>query len=343
VATIGAAFASKPFSFPGNSVKLSLWDVAGQERYESLWPMYSRKAQVVWITCDLSTDSYQTEAERILAKQNLVSDGATVYLVGTKLDLVVDPAERAAKEAMLKELAEANSCYCALISAKEGTHIEDLFKSAINLKLGPFTSQEQKASSAKADTNVQSVDQPVITASNQVVDDTAQKTASKQNKIVDAIKQHLKKHWKLYTLGLVLALGVAAVLTVPGIGFAFGFSAALGYAVVSTALQLGLFAAGLGLLTFTLVAGIGIGIAVFQARRRGYEKIEGAVPPVGPSSSYSQVPTGEAAAATVSVQADIHTTTPVTSSPIGAGATGQQANVGIQDTANLSGIRQNPL
>jgi ankyrin repeat protein len=159
-----------------------------------------------------------------------------------------------------------------------------------------------------------------------------------------AFRIHIKKHWKLYALSSFLALGVAAVLTVPGIGFAFGFSAALGYALISTptALYLGLFATGAGLITFGLVTAIGLIISDILALRKRYKRIEGAVTPVVPNSSYSQVPTGEAAT-TAPVQADIHTTTPVTPSPIGAGATGQQASASAQDKANLAEARQNQL
>ena len=59
--TIGASFCiGIPSKFKDN-VKLDIWDTAGQEKYESLIPMYYRKSDIVLITFDLT---YYNSLER---------------------------------------------------------------------------------------------------------------------------------------------------------------------------------------------------------------------------------------------------------------------------------------
>lgn len=56
--TIGASFMSKVVELDGQTVKVQIWDTAGQEKYHSLAPMYYRGAAAAVVVYDL------TRAER---------------------------------------------------------------------------------------------------------------------------------------------------------------------------------------------------------------------------------------------------------------------------------------
>ena len=54
--TVGCAFNIKKFNLDKKSISLEIWDTAGNERYNSLLPMYYRSATIILICINLSTD-----------------------------------------------------------------------------------------------------------------------------------------------------------------------------------------------------------------------------------------------------------------------------------------------
>ena len=51
-ATVGASFISKTIETKHGNVVLNTWDTAGQEKYRSLVPMYSRNASAAIVVFD---------------------------------------------------------------------------------------------------------------------------------------------------------------------------------------------------------------------------------------------------------------------------------------------------
>jgi small GTP-binding protein len=52
--TIGASFMSKVIELDGQTVKVQIWDTAGQEKYKSLAPMYYRGAAAAIVVYDIT-------------------------------------------------------------------------------------------------------------------------------------------------------------------------------------------------------------------------------------------------------------------------------------------------
>ena len=93
--------------FKDNTLKLQIWDSAGQERYKSLIPSYVRGASIIFILYDLSSKTNLIEFNNILyhIKQhieketfdnvpnwisfikNVKVENALIVLCGNKLDL----------------------------------------------------------------------------------------------------------------------------------------------------------------------------------------------------------------------------------------------------------------
>ena len=53
--SIGVDFCSKTIRYKGKSLKLQMWDSAGQERFKSLIPSYVRGASVIFIVYDCTS------------------------------------------------------------------------------------------------------------------------------------------------------------------------------------------------------------------------------------------------------------------------------------------------
>jgi len=53
--SIGVDFCSKNIRFKGKTMKLQIWDSAGQERYKSLIPNYVRGASIIFVVYDIGS------------------------------------------------------------------------------------------------------------------------------------------------------------------------------------------------------------------------------------------------------------------------------------------------
>lgn len=125
--TIGAAYASYKY----NNNIYQIWDTAGQERYKALIPMYLKDSKVIIMVYDISN------LHSIKCIQdywyNFVLDNVdeTCYkiLIGNKLDLYnLNVADSEEVKSVASSFSESNNLFHILVSAKEGTNIDDIFR-----------------------------------------------------------------------------------------------------------------------------------------------------------------------------------------------------------------------
>lgn len=123
--TIGAAFMIKTILNRGNYIKFEIWDTAGQEKFNSLIPMYYRGAQAALIVYDITSKRSFNRAKewvRELAREK--PKEFLKILVGNKIDLescrevLTDEGEKFAKE---------NNLLFYETSAKTHSRIDDIF------------------------------------------------------------------------------------------------------------------------------------------------------------------------------------------------------------------------
>ena len=74
--------------FRDNTIKLQIWDSAGQERYKALIPSYVRGAAIIFIIYDLSDKkSFMNLETWINFIKQVNTDESLVILAGNKSDL----------------------------------------------------------------------------------------------------------------------------------------------------------------------------------------------------------------------------------------------------------------
>lgn len=121
-ATIGVDFLSKTVFVGGTSVRLQLWDSAGQERFHSLIPSYVRDSMAVVIVFDLSNpQSFNSVTLWLEDVKKSRGEDVLLFLVGNKSDLASKSAEAAS-------LAHKLGMTYFEVSAKTGENVENLFK-----------------------------------------------------------------------------------------------------------------------------------------------------------------------------------------------------------------------
>lgn len=122
-ATVGACYASKIVPVDNETVKLQIWDTAGQEKFKNLVPMYFRAAKVAILT--FSVGDTESSEEVIFWSNNLKQNTTvmpTLFVVGNKIDL---PDRTVSEEQGRKIAAEVGGEYIE-VSAKDGINIDKL-------------------------------------------------------------------------------------------------------------------------------------------------------------------------------------------------------------------------
>lgn len=53
--SIGVDFSAKSIKFKGQTIKIQIWDSAGQEKYKSLIPSYIKGSNIIFVVYDISS------------------------------------------------------------------------------------------------------------------------------------------------------------------------------------------------------------------------------------------------------------------------------------------------
>ena len=132
-ATIGLDFHSKNVSIKGNTVRLLLYDTAGQEKFKSLIPMYIRDAHIILVVYDITNkDSFTHTEHWVNETKDLKREDAIFVLVGNKTDLEENRAVQV-KEA--EDFATEKGFLFQEVSAKTGENLEELFYNKIFIEM----------------------------------------------------------------------------------------------------------------------------------------------------------------------------------------------------------------
>ena len=129
-ASIGVDFFSKTIKYKGKTIKLQIWDSAGQEKFRSLIPNYIRGSSLVFIVYDITSkksfDNLQTWIDFVNNIEN-----SNIVILGNKVDL--DSQRQVTTEEAEKFCEEKNYDFYE-VSAKEGQNLTDmLFNSVASL------------------------------------------------------------------------------------------------------------------------------------------------------------------------------------------------------------------
>ena len=126
-ATIGVDFATKNIEYKENSLKLQIWDSAGQERYKALIPSYVRGASIIFILYDVSNkNSFSNVKTWINFIKEVNTDDSFLVLCGNKIDL---PRQVTTNEG--KILAEKEKTLFFEVSAKSGAGVDNMMYNCI--------------------------------------------------------------------------------------------------------------------------------------------------------------------------------------------------------------------
>ena len=113
----------------GTTIRLLLYDTAGQEKFKSLIPMYIRDANIIIVVYDISNkDSFIHTDHWVNETKDLKREDAIFVLVWNKIDL---EDKRAVSQKEAEDFATEKGFLFHEVSAKTGDEVQELFNSII--------------------------------------------------------------------------------------------------------------------------------------------------------------------------------------------------------------------
>ena len=136
LSSLSAQFVSKTVEIDGTSLKLDLWDTAGQEKYRALAKIFYKDARVIIFVYDITNEKTFEEIKNYWyneTKENVEED--VIYcLVGNKNDLY---EEEKVSEKEAQEYADQINAIFKSTSALSNTGIPNLFDNVVRKILNP--------------------------------------------------------------------------------------------------------------------------------------------------------------------------------------------------------------
>ena len=126
--TIGVDFMSKVVEYEtGNSAKLTMWDIGGQERFKVLRRNFYEGANGALAVFDLSRAQTFTKMKEWLSDlKQTIEDDIPIIIIGNKLDLIADVGE-VTDRTEAQQFAKKENAMLVETSAKTGDKVEDAF------------------------------------------------------------------------------------------------------------------------------------------------------------------------------------------------------------------------
>ena len=132
-ATIGLDFQSKNVQIDGQDIHLLLYDTAGQEKFRSLIPMYTRDANIILLVYDITNkESFENLSLWLKDLTNININEVIVCIVGNKIDLT---EKREVTNEEGQKFGEEHDFIFQEVSAKTGDGFSELFYKSLFEKI----------------------------------------------------------------------------------------------------------------------------------------------------------------------------------------------------------------
>ncbi len=130
VATIGVDFQTQTVDLPGQTVKLSIWDMAGQDRFQIIRAGFYRGSRASALVYDVTDPESLTSLARWRDEILEAVEQQPFISVGNKIDL-----ERTQQPQQAQEFANSLQAPYLETSALDGSGVSQLFETLAKLSL----------------------------------------------------------------------------------------------------------------------------------------------------------------------------------------------------------------
>jgi len=131
--TLGVNLLKKNLMIDGNSVSVQIWDLGGQDSFQSLRKLYIEGAQGALAVFDVTSSVSFEKLNQWVKDFKAQRPNAPILLIGNKIDL---SDSRAVSEEEAISYAKENEMELLFTSAKTGHQVEDAFQRLIKTIMG---------------------------------------------------------------------------------------------------------------------------------------------------------------------------------------------------------------
>ena len=134
--TVGARYFQKIIDIDGKTVKLDIWDTAGQEKYRAMGKMFYKEAYIVLFIYDITNEQSFLDLKNVWYDElNKAGEKhAVLAVVGNKGDMLLNEA---VEEEDARKWADEIGAIFGLVSAKTGDCINLLFENVVRKYFSP--------------------------------------------------------------------------------------------------------------------------------------------------------------------------------------------------------------
>ncbi|KAJ3435809.1 ras and ef-hand domain-containing protein [Anaeramoeba flamelloides] len=156
--TIGVNFTSMEYDFDSTTVRLKIWDTAGQEIFRSMTKTYYRGSSCAIIVYDVtSSESFERVDDWIKDVKEFVKDEILLILVGNKVDL--EDRRKISTESG-QNFANENNMLFYETSALTGSNVQEIFKKCAKKSYKKHSKEKKlKKADEKIITNLEDEDE----------------------------------------------------------------------------------------------------------------------------------------------------------------------------------------
>jgi small GTP-binding protein len=129
--TINSSYCERDVLFNDKKYKFSFWDTAGQEKFNSITPIYYRDAKGVLLVYDISNPHSFERVKKWIEEMKEINNEAVFNIVGNKYDLKEQTKNfkfNFIDDEIAKKLAQKNKTDLFFTSAKTGENINQCFE-----------------------------------------------------------------------------------------------------------------------------------------------------------------------------------------------------------------------
>jgi len=125
ISTIGVDFKIRTFAANDKTIKMQIWDTAGQDRFFSITSSYYRNGHGIAVVFDVTDMDSFDHVKRWLGEiDKYAKEDVSVLLIGNKSDM---ESSRVVDSEMAKALADQYNIPYIETSAKNASNVEDAF------------------------------------------------------------------------------------------------------------------------------------------------------------------------------------------------------------------------
>ena len=138
--TIGAAFLDRKMTLSnGNEINLKIWDTSGDERYDSVMPVYYRGSSCVFCVFDVSKrETFNSLDKWINRSRELIADNIPIIVVGAKCDKQPEVTDEEVERYVKSKNCEYRKC-----SSLTGENVSEIFQRGADLTMEYCKAEEE--------------------------------------------------------------------------------------------------------------------------------------------------------------------------------------------------------